>query len=246
VSGPAGAAASALSSDNPTTVERILGIMRRPRPTFEAIVKAPRWAGLLLLLFVVYFAVSAALFSTEVGRQGLVDQWENTAIAFGQPVDDARYAEWQALSERPLPYAAAMALASGPAAAVLLAVVLFGWFTGIRRGTASFGQVLAVVATASAILMLRNVVAAPINYVRETVGSPTTLALIFRVMDPSAPAARFLSLIDVFVVWWIVVLAIGIGVLYRQRTRNLLLPFLAVYAVIALVLTGTMAALGGV
>ena len=167
-------------------------------------------------------------------------------VPAGQPVDDARYAEWQALSERPLPYAAAMALASGPAAAVLLAVVLFGWFTGIRRGRASFGQVLAVVAAASAVLMVRYVVSAPISYVRETIASPTTLGMVFRVMDPSAPGARFLSLIDMFVVWWIVVLAIGVGVLYGQRTRNLLLLFLAVYAVIALLLTGTMAALGGV
>lgn len=246
MSGPAGAATSASTTDNLSTAGRILGILRRPRSTFEAAVAAPQWAGLLLLLFVVYFGVSAGLLSTEVGQQALVDQWENTAIAFGQPVDDARYAEWQSLSERATPYAALMALATGPGAAVLLAVVLFGWFTLIRGGKASFGQVLTVVACASVVLMLRYLVSAPISYARETLASPTTLGLVFRVMDQGSPAARFIALIDVFVLWWLVVLAIGTGVLYRLRTRNVFVSFLAVYVGIAVLLTVTMAVLGGV
>ena len=246
MSGPAGAATSALTSDNLSTAGRILGILRRPRSTFEAAVSAPRWAGLLLLLFVVYFGVSAGLFSTEVGQRALVDQWENTAIAFGQPVDDARYAEWQAQSERAAPYAALMALATGPAAALLLAAVLFGWFTLVRGGKASFAQVLTVVACASVVLMLRYLVAAPLLYTRESLASPTTLGLVFRGMDQGSPAARFVALIDVFVIWWLVVLSIGMSVLYRLRTRNLLLQFLAVYVGIALVLTATMAVLSDV
>jgi len=246
VSVPAGAATSASTSDNLSTAGRIIGILRRPRSTFEAAVSAPRWAGLLLLLFVVYFGVSAGLFSTGVGQQALVDQWENTAIAFGQPVDDARYAEWQSQSEQAMPYAALTAAATGPGAALLLATVLFGWFTLLRGGRASFAQVLTVVACASVILMLRYLVAGPFQYARESLASPTTLGLVFRVMDQGSPAARFVALIDVFVVWWLVVLSIGMSVLYKLRTRNLLLQFLAVYVGIALVLTATMAALGGV
>jgi hypothetical protein len=245
VSGPAGAEASAPSSDNLSTAGRVLGVVRRPRSTFAAIVRSPRSAGLLALLFAVYFLVSAALFSTDVGQLALVDQWESTAIAFGQPVDDARYAEFQRLSERGVSYAALTALASGPAAAVILALVLFGWFTGVRGGRASFGQVLAVVAAAAAILMLRHLVTAPLNYALETAASPTTLVGLFTI-DQGSPVARFLSLVDLFVLWWLVVLAVGIAVLYRQPTRNVLVLFAGVYAAIALALTGAMAVLGGV
>ena len=81
-------------------------MIRRPRPTFEAVIAAPRWVGLLLLLFAVSIVVSAAFYATPVGRQALVDQWERTAIAFGQPVDDARYAEFQDLSGHGAAYAA--------------------------------------------------------------------------------------------------------------------------------------------
>ena len=73
---PARAEASASSSDNLSTAGRIWGVVRRPRSTFEAIVRSPRWAGLVVLLFVVYFGVSAGLFSTRVGQQALVTKLE--------------------------------------------------------------------------------------------------------------------------------------------------------------------------
>ncbi len=221
----------------------MVGVVRRPRPTFEAVVRSPRSAGLLGILFAVYFLASAALFSTIVGRQALVDQWENTAIAFGQPVDDARYAELQRLSEQGVSYAAGTALLTGPLAAALLAFLLFGWFTGVRRGRATYRQVLAIVATASTILMLRHLVAAPLAYVRETTASATTLTRVMTMIDQASPVARFLSLIDLFVVWWLIVLAVGVAVMYGRRTRDVALLLVGAYAAVALVLAGVMAAL---
>ena len=105
---------------------------------------------------------------------------------------------------------------------------------------------MAVVASASVILMLRAAIAAPINYVREMLSSPTTLVRFFGMVDQASPVARFFALIDVFLVWWVVVLAIGIAVLYRLRTRNVAVLLVSAYAVIALLLTGAMAFLGGV
>jgi hypothetical protein len=246
VSGPAEAETSAPSTDNLGTTARLVGAVRRPRRTFEAVAEWPRSAGLLALLFAVYFLGSAALFSTQVGRLALVDQWESTATAFGRPVDDALYAEFRRLSEQGVPYAAVTALARGPAAAILLATVLFGWFTGIRGGRGSYSQVLAVVATSAVVLMLRHLVATPVSYLRETTGSPASLAQLMTMVDQASPVARFFSLIDLFVLWWLVVLAIGIAVLYGRRTRELAILFVGVYAGVALLLSGVMAALGGV
>jgi hypothetical protein len=226
-------------------MSRIAGIIRRPRPTFEAVIARPRWAGLLIALFAVSIVVSGAFFATPVGRQALVDQWERTAIAFGQPVDDARYAEFQELSAQGPAYAALTSLATGPMAAAALAAVLYGVF-GARRGArASFQQVLAVVIHASVILALRQIVAAPINYARESITSPTTMTLFFSMLDEGSPAARFFGLIDLFVFWWLMVLAIGVSVLYGGRTRTYAAQFIGVYLGVALVLAAAMALLGG-
>jgi hypothetical protein len=196
------------------------------------------------MLTAVTFAATAGFLATEVGQVALVDQWERTALAFGRPVDDARYAAMQEFTRYRVPYAAAISVARGPVAAVAIAGVLYGLFAmGGRR--ARFGQVLAVVAHAGVILALRDVVAAPLNYVRESLASPLTLVQFFGMLDEASPLARSFALVDVFMLWWIVVLAVGLAVLYRTRARAVAAGAIAAYAGIAVVLAGTMAVLGG-
>lgn len=250
MSGPATAQAGAISSAKLTVTACVVGILRRPRSTFRDLVRSPRAGALagalLVLLFVAPFAASAALFSTDVGRQALVDQWESTALAFGQPVDDSRYEEFRELSRYGVAYAAATALASGPLAAGALALLVHVGFTGSGRRQTSYGQALAVVAAATVILALRQVVGAPLAYVRETTASALTMARLAPMMDPASPVARFLALLDVFVIWWLVVLSIGLAVLYQLRTRRVATLAAGIYVALAVVIAAVMAAVGGV
>jgi hypothetical protein len=222
------------------------GIVLRPRATFEAVAAAPSSAPLLLLLFAVPFALSALLFSTEVGQQALVDQWERTALAFGQPVDDARYAAFQEASGRWGAYAALTALASGPITALALAGLLFLVFSGMRHGTASFRQVLAVVAHAGVILLLRDAMATPMEYARESIGGATSLIRVAPSLSEGSALARFLALLDPFVVWWLAVLSVGLSVLYRQPARRFAMLLTLVYAAGAAALAALMALVGEV
>jgi hypothetical protein len=50
---------------------------------------------------------------------------------------------------------------------------------------------------------------------------------------------------DLFVIWWIVVLAIGVSVLYQRSTRSLALVFTGAYVVLALLAALVMAVSGG-
>ena len=224
---------------------RVIGIIRRPRATFQGVVASPRWGVLLATLFLINTGVNAALLATPVGRQALVDQWERTALAFGQEVDDRRYAEFQDLSRRGVAYAAATQLLRGPVAAFALAALLSAGFAVVARQKAAYRQVLAIVVYSAVILTLREVVAAPVNYARESISSPTTLVQVFAVSNPASPVARFFGLIDVFVVWWLAVLAIGLGVVYARRPWPIAVTLAGVYGVVALVLAATMAVLGG-
>src|SRR5688500_14064130 len=99
-----------------------------PRRTLESIVAEPRWAGALTLTFLVTFVSNAALFQTEVGQLALADQWERTAIAFGQTVDDEAYAAMLDASGNGAAYAAVTAFASGPVLAFGVSALLFAVF----------------------------------------------------------------------------------------------------------------------
>ncbi len=205
---------------------------------------SPRWVGLVMILAVVTAASQALLFQTEVGQVALVDQWERTTLAFGQPVDETRYAEFQALSRKGPLFGVAIALVGGPVLTLVLAMVIALVF---RRGNpnVSFSQVLAVVAHASLILAIRLLVSAPVSYAREATGGATSLGLWFQTLDAASFAGRLIGALDVFVLWWVVLLAIGVGVLYGRRIRSVAAAFLGVYAGLALLLAVTMTVLGG-
>lgn len=242
---PSSMRTSAPAATNLGLNARVAGVLRSPKPLFEALLAAPRWFDVLAVTFVVAALSSAILLETEVGRLALVDQWERTATAFGQTVDDEQYAAMEAASRNGVAYAVLTALTSGPLLILGVAGLLFATFTvGLRSG-GTFGQVLAIVAHAQVILALRQVLATPINYARETLASPTTMNLLAGMLDEASPVARFLAMIDVFVGWWIVVLAVGMSVLYRRSVRTLVVTFFGAYVALALLLAIVMAVTGG-
>jgi hypothetical protein len=223
---------------------RLIGVIRCPRTTLRAVASSPRWVGLVAVLAVVTAASQALLFQTEVGQVALVDQWERTALAFGQPVDEARYAEFQALSGNGPLYGVATALVGGPVLTLVVATVIALVFRRNDR-VVSFSQVLAVVAHTSVILAIRLLVSVPVSYAREATGGATSLGLWFPAVDAASFAGRFVGALDVFVLWWVVLLAIGVGMLYGRQARSVAAAFLGVYAGLALLLAVTMNALGG-
>ena len=57
--------------------------------------------------------------------------------------------------------------------------------------------------------------------------------------------ARLFDLLDLMVVWWVVVLAIGLSVLFRRRAGATMMALTATYVVLAVLLAIVMAVTGG-
>jgi hypothetical protein len=205
----------------------------------QEVASHPRWASLLVALTVATAAAGALVSATEVGQLALVDQWERTALAFGQAVDDARYADLLSWSRLGPVVAAGNALLVGPGLALVVSLIVFLWLR--RRTPVSYSQVLAVVVHAGVILAVGRLVAAPLVYARETTASATTLGAWFPSLDEASPVARFLGAIDLFTVWWAVVLGIGIAVLSGRRPGTCAAWVLSIYVGIALIAAAVMA-----
>ena len=54
-----------------------------------------------------------------------------------------------------------------------------------------------------------------------------------------------LGSIDLFLIWWSISLAIGLGVLYRKRTGPIATTLLVIYVTIGLVIAAVKTALAG-
>ena len=224
---------------------RAASVIAAPRSTFRRVAADPSWLALLILTTGVTILSGVLLLGTEVGQLALLDRLERAALAFGQTVDDARYADLEAVSAHGSAYATATGLLEGPALAFVTAAAIYGLF-GARKGpAASFRQVLSVVVHAGVILALREIIAAPIAYAYETLSSPTALTRVLPMFDESSPVARFLGMLDLFVLWWVVLLAVGVSVLYERPAHRLIGTFIGGYVAAALLLALVMTLSGG-
>jgi hypothetical protein len=86
---------------------------------------------------------------------------------------------------------------------------------------------------------------APLNLLRGAAGSATNLAVLLPMIDETSFLGRLFGAIDLFIIWYVIVLAIGLAVLYKRRTQPIAISLLAVYAVIALGIAAVMSSFGG-
>lgn len=226
-------------------VARAIGVLTSPRSTFAQVAAHPRVLGILLLTIVLAVVPTVVFLASETGQEALLDMQVRQMESFGFRITDQVYEGMQ----RQLPFApylqgAAIAVIA-PVMAVLTAGILIATFNGGFGGNATFKQVMAVVAHAGLAPALLPWFTTPLNYVRGSMSSATTIGVFFPFLEEGSFPARLLGVIDLFYIWWAVTLAIGIGVLYRRRTAPIAWSFLLVYLVIALAIAGVMTALSG-
>ncbi len=224
---------------------RVYGVLTSPRATYAEIAARPRALGIFLLVLLTVVGATTAFFSTEVGRQALFDQQIRTLESFGRQVTDAQYQRLETM----LPYAGYFSAAGQFAAFLAGALVVSGLalaiFNAILGGDGTFRQVFAVVAHSGVVLALAQLFTLPLDYARESLSSPTNLAVFLPFLDEASFAARLLGSVDLFLIWWVVSLSIGLGVLFRRRTGPIALSILSVYIAIAVVVAAVKSALSG-
>ena len=224
---------------------RIAGVLVSPRATYADVAALPRWLGVLAVIVLIGAAGVFIFASTDVGKQALFDQQLRFMESFGIKLSDAQYARLeQGLGRAPYTGALGQAITL-PLAALVVAGLLLGVFNALFGGDASFKQVFAVVCHSGVLISLAQIFGLPLAYARETMSSTTNLGVFFPFLDDGSFASHFLGAIDLFWLWWLVSLSIGLGVLYKRRTGPIATTLLVVYAVLALALAAIRAAFSG-
>ena len=200
---------------------------------------------MLVLTTVIVAAGSALPLTTEGGREALLEQQVTAMEGFGIQVSDQMY---QQLRSRTAiaPYTTAGGIiVMSPIIAAVLAGILFAIFNAMMGGTATFKQVYAVVVHAGVIQALGQLFTGPFNYFRESMTSATNLSVLLPMLPDGSFAARLAGMIDLFLIWWVVALAIGLAVLYRRRTQPIAMSLFGVYAAIAVCVAVVRSVWGG-
>jgi len=226
-------------------IARFIGIITAPGVTFQSVVASPKWLGMLVLTTLIIAVGNALPLTTEGGREALVEKQVNTLKSLNMQLNDDVYARLRKQSAW-APYTTAGGMIVFlPIVAAAIAGILFAIFNAAMGGNATFKQVYAVVVHAWVIQALGALFTGPLNYFRESMTSATSLSVLLPMLPDGSFAARLAGMVDLFVIWWIIVLAIGLAVLYRRRTQPIALSLFGVYAVIAVGIAAVRAALGG-
>jgi hypothetical protein len=227
-------------------VARFFGVIFSPRETFEAVGVHPSWL-LMAAVVVVLTAVPTLWFqSTEVGRQATLDESVRYMQSFGMTVSDQAY---EAIRKSVMEPSVARQVGSFVAMAVmpllmwaLMAGVAMGVVGVLMGGSGSFKQTFAAVVHSSVIGVIGVFVITPMNYARESMSSATNLAVLMPFLPDGSFVARFLGMMDVFRIWWMAVLAIGLAVVFKKKTGTMAALVFGIYAVIAIGFAAFMAA----
>jgi hypothetical protein len=238
-------AATAPTSPPKSLIARLIGVLMSPRATYADVVARPRILGALAIVILISSAAVYTFMSTEVGQQAGLDMQLRQMESFGRTMSDAQYQRMEQMAGYSKYFAAGAQLVTLPLMALVVAGIAFAVFNAALGGDATFKQVYAVVAHSGIVIAVQQLFTLPLDYVRETLSSPTNLAVFLPFLDENSFPARLLGSIDLFVIWWSINLAIGLAVLYRKRTGPIATTLLVIYVTIGLVIAAVKTALAG-
>lgn len=237
-----------LTSNPPASglLARMIGMALRPRATLHSATQVSVGAVVVtwLAILTIWLAAGGWLLAQPVGRQALVDERVRVAEALGGTVDDARYQAWQAAPPWPTYFTSGGRTLLLPLTTLLVATGLYLWARRHAPAT-RYVAALSVAVHASMVLAAQQVVATPLHALRESLTSPFNLAALLPFFDEGSLPARVLGTVEIFGLWWAVLLALGAAALTGRRARAYVGPVLAVYLGVAVAVAGVVVLMGG-
>jgi len=225
-------------------MRRVTGVLVHPRATMAEVVRHPAFITTWVVVLLVVAICGGLLLSTPAGRQALVDERVRVTEALGGRVDDDAYARLQAAPPVSIYLTSGGRLLLTPPITLLVAVGL-SILARLDGARVTFVTALAVTVHATVVLAVQQVVATPLHYLHGALTSPTNLAGVLGLFDEGSLPARLFGTIDLFGIWWMWLLALGVAAATGRPARRYIWRLLAVYVGVAAIVAAVFAVLGG-
>lgn len=219
----------------PSVFARAIGIITSPKATFELVVRSPRSIGILALVALLSGFGASAYSLTENGRQAQIDFSIAQNEKFGIPMDDAAIARVEKMAPYTI-YATVVGMFVGlPILVIIVSGIFYAIFNAIMGGTATFKQIMAVASHSWMIPALGALFAGAMNFARGSISqSAANLGMLLPMLPEGSFAANLAGAIDVFQIWFVITLSIGLAVLYKRKTSGVAITLFSIYGVIAI------------
>jgi hypothetical protein len=210
---------------------RVVGIFTAPSSVFEELARRPTWLAALLALTLVIASLNAIVVFSKTGEAALRQEMQDKMPKGAPP---------EALEQQ-----LAITKYAGPAAIVvftplvtlILAGVVYLIFSVVMGGEGTFRQTFSVYAHTSLIGIVGALVGTAMIFLKGNMKSSTALSAFLPFLEESSFAYRFCQGLDLFVLWQLGVLAVGMAIVNRTSTRRAATPIFSVYLVLWLLIT---------
>jgi len=217
----------------PGLFARVIGVITSPKATFEAVVRKPQVLGVLALMALLTGAAQSAMTFTEDGRHAMLEAQIQQTQKLGIEVTPEMETRMAANMVYARYTSFIFSFVFFPIGLLIVAGILYAVFNAIMGGTAQFKQVMAVCAHNMTIATIGLIFTTAINMMRGSISmSVANVGALLPMLPEGSFAASFLGGVDIFRVWGIITLSIGLGVLYKRKASNIAIGLFIVYAII--------------
>ena len=217
-------------------IGRMVRVFHAPRETFESVAAsrtAIDWVAPAAVSAVVAFAAAVAVMplAMEEGAKAIQEQMQ------GQELSD----EQREMMEKMAGPGQAIGLVMAPVGSfvvlVISALLLLG-AAKIAGADIGYSGMLTVSAYSSLVQALKGIVVTPLMLSKKSLEVHTGLGLLLPAEMMNSFAGRFLAGIEIFSLWQVVIVAVGISALGNVDTRKALVPVLVLWLIWLLIAAG--------
>jgi hypothetical protein len=233
------ASSAELAPRSPGLIARIFGVIFSPRATYAAIAARPTVVGVLAVTLTIGAALGFWLLSSDAGQHALASRMEEAARQAAEQGREITAQQQQMMNTIVKLLGTVGAIASvvvTPGILALLALILRAVLNFGYGARVTFRPVFAIVAHSWVIATVASLFSTPLMYFKEELGSPTRVGVLLPMLPEQGFATSFLNTIDLWIVWWLCNLAIGLAVLYKGRTATIAGAMLGLYLCLALLI----------
>jgi NADH:ubiquinone oxidoreductase subunit 6 (subunit J) len=192
-------------------INRLAGVFFYPSRVFQSLQAHP--SSVLALIIVVLAVLASLPLLSEVNSAFTIEQLKRQNPAISQEEIDRTVS--MISGPTGMVIGAVSIIIFMPAIMVFYAFLFRMVFQMAIGGEVSFRQSLSIVAHANLISVLAMVVIVPLTLYTGQPGTTLNLGALAPFLDENAFVYRLLKNVDVFIGWWLGLLSIGFGILYR-------------------------------
>jgi hypothetical protein len=220
---------------------KVFNIFLEPKKVFESLKIKPTWLVPFIIIALLgigfYYYTYPFIMNQQVERiknnEKIPDEQKQTIIEKMTEKDHPPF--WQLFIA---PVGTLVAL-------VIVAAVLFFVFNVLLGGDSSFRRVFSVYTYSSLIAIPSMIVKFPLIMMKKDVNVQTSLALLLSADSKDTFLYRILSGFDIFTLWQVILISIGMGVLYRYTTKKAFTVVLVLWVLLILGMSGLSSLFGG-